>query len=319
MRWSLRSIALAQALLVLAACSAGPGTSSAPLSSVSSPTASPSTAATDESAPSTSAPRMPSAEPSVSAPGDSVPIPADTYARVVTDDLRVRSKPGVSDDSKKLEPLLQDGELIVIVDGPVQASGYDWYQVQPVIRIDDATPAPPFGWVAAAGKDGEPWIESATVDCPAAPADAYGLTNLGADRQMFYGITCFSGQDLTIEARLVAPEIGCEADPPWTVEPLWLDSCGGPDYALVPLDVAEAYYHPFFEPDVDLSIAAHPDDDFEDWPFVEARGMFDHPAAMTCRNVAGQETGGLPEPDPASTILGCRAQFVVTSIRRAAP
>ena len=41
-------------------------------------------------------------------PRDSVPIPPDTYARVVTDDLRVRSKPGVSEDSKKLEPLLQN-------------------------------------------------------------------------------------------------------------------------------------------------------------------------------------------------------------------
>ena len=36
-------------------------------------------------------------------------IRADSYARVVTNDLRVRSKPGVSDDSKKLKPLLQDG------------------------------------------------------------------------------------------------------------------------------------------------------------------------------------------------------------------
>ena len=315
MRWSVRSFALAQALLVLAACNAGPATTSAPPSSASSPSASPSTRATEEPAPSTSAPRMPSAEPKASVPGDSVPIPSDAYARVVTNDLRVRSKPGVSDDSTKLEPLLQEGELVVVVDGPVQASGYDWYQVHPVIPIDTDTPRPPFGWVAAAGKDGEPWIEPATVDCPAAPADAYGLTNLGADQEMFYGITCFSGQELTIEARLVAPEIQCGAETPWTVEPLWLDFCGGPGHALVPLDVAEAYYSPAFAPGVDLSIAAHQDDEFEEWPIVEARGMFDHPAAMTCRNTTGYEMPGLLEPDPASTIFNCRARFVVTSIR----
>ena len=111
---------------------------------------------------------MASAEPSVGVPGDSVPIPPDTYARVVTDDLRVRSKPGVSDDSKKLEPLLQDGVLLVVLDGPVQASGYDWYQVQPTLTSDTAGPYP-FGWVAAADKDGEPWIEPETV-MPTAPA-----------------------------------------------------------------------------------------------------------------------------------------------------
>ena len=63
---------------------------------------------------------------------DSVPIPADTYAIVTANDLRVRSKPGVSDDSKKLEPLLQPGDVVVVLDGPVQASGYDWYLVQAI-------------------------------------------------------------------------------------------------------------------------------------------------------------------------------------------
>jgi len=33
----------------------------------------------------------------------------------------------VSDDSKKLEPLLPDGVRLLIVDGPVPASGNDWY------------------------------------------------------------------------------------------------------------------------------------------------------------------------------------------------
>ena len=58
---------------------------------------------------------------------DSVPIPADAYARVVTNDLRVRTKPGVSADSKKLDPLLQDGEPLFVLDGPDQASRYAWY------------------------------------------------------------------------------------------------------------------------------------------------------------------------------------------------
>ena len=50
---------------------------------------------------------------------------------------------------------------MVVLDGPVQASGYDWYLVQPTIMSDTEQPYP-FGWVAAAGKDGEPWIEPMT-------------------------------------------------------------------------------------------------------------------------------------------------------------
>ena len=255
------------------------------------------------------------AEPSVSVPGDSVPIPADTYAEVVTDDLRVRSKPGVSEDSQKLEPLLQSGQLLVVVDGPTSASGYEWYQVQPVTQHDTDTPTPPFGWVAAASKDGEPWIEPKTVTCPAAPTDPYGLTNLKAEGTMHYGITCFSGQEMTIEARLGIPEIMCGAEPLWLVEPAWLDTCISSGYTLVPLEIAEAYYTPAFAPGVDLSIAGRAEDDFEDWPIVEARGMFDHPAALTCRNVSSYNPDVYPEPDRALTILGCRSQFVVTSIR----
>ena len=54
---------------------------------------------------------------------DSVPIPADTYAIVVADDLRVRSKPGVSDDSKKLEPPLQPGDVVPSFFNPVIVAG----------------------------------------------------------------------------------------------------------------------------------------------------------------------------------------------------
>jgi len=43
-----------------------------------------------------------------------------------------------------------------VIGGPVRASGYVWYQVVPVSFVLDGHPA--LGWVAAAGKDGEPWI-----------------------------------------------------------------------------------------------------------------------------------------------------------------
>ena len=246
---------------------------------------------------------------------DAVPIPSDTYARVVTNDLRVRSKPGVSDDSKKLEPLLQEDELLVVLDGPVKDSGYDWYQVQPVIPVDMGIGSIPFGWVAAADKDGEPWIEPTAVSCPQAPSDAYGLTNLVDGVDMFYGVTCFGGKELMITARFATPEAGCGTELPWTVEPDWFDDCRSRDYFLAPLEITEALYFPAFAPGVDTSFAGEPDGEQDEWPVVEAIGMFDHQAANTCRNHTSDDEPGLPEPDPAQTILFCRAKFVVTSMR----
>ena len=72
----------------------------------------------------------------------------------------------MSDDSKKLEPLLQDGDRLLVLDGPVQASGYDWYQVKPLTRLGAPSELAPLGWVAVAGKDGEPWIEQTAAACP---------------------------------------------------------------------------------------------------------------------------------------------------------
>ena len=176
MRRSILSLSAAAAVcLVLAACGAATATTPS-----LSPSPSPSPAAAIEPSPTASAAPMASAEPNVGVPGDSVPIPPDTYARVVTDDLRVRSNPGVTDDSTTLEPLLRDGVRVVVLDGPVQASGYDWYLVQPTITSDTADPYP-FGWVAAAGpgwravdRAGDRRVPAATNDCRGTGRDEPG-------------------------------------------------------------------------------------------------------------------------------------------------
>ena len=73
----------------------------------------------------------------------------------VSDALRVRSAPGVSDDSVKYEPLLPLGTELLVVGGPVEASGYTWWQVEPLsFSLQEAN----VGWVAMADHDGEPWI-----------------------------------------------------------------------------------------------------------------------------------------------------------------
>jgi serpin B len=115
------------------------------------------------------------------------PVPADPFLGhvvvTVSDGLRVRSQPRVSDDSLKYEPLLPLSTELQVIDGPVIASGYVWYKVTPVsFSLRDG---PGNGWVAMAGKDGEAWIalaggplagielaQSSVVRAPAVPAAA---------------------------------------------------------------------------------------------------------------------------------------------------
>ena len=96
------------------------------------------------------------------------PKPSDPFlgqvVTTVSDNLRVRSEPRVADDSIKYEPLLPLGTELQVLDGPVMGSGYTWYKVAPVsFAMSDGAGS---GWVAMAGKDGEPWI--ALADAPIA-------------------------------------------------------------------------------------------------------------------------------------------------------
>ena len=89
-------------------------------------------------------------------PAATATLPPGSMAMTVTDRLRARSEPRVSGDSVKYEPLLPVGTQLLVIEGPVQASGYDWYHVAPVAIT--LTGGVADGWVAAADHDGTPWI-----------------------------------------------------------------------------------------------------------------------------------------------------------------
>jgi len=133
----------------------------------SSPSAGPTPAGTP-AASATTAP--PTSSPAIVTPTPVAPMPSASMApadpllgRVVvtvSDSLVVRSEPRVSDDSTIYEPWLPLGTELTVLGGPVAGSGYAWYLVAPVSF--EGLGGPGFGWVAAAGKDSEPWIAPAT-------------------------------------------------------------------------------------------------------------------------------------------------------------
>jgi hypothetical protein len=284
-----------------------------------SPTATPTLQpATFSASPGSTATASAPSEPTATATTVAIPtarpdgIMSDAFAVVATNDLRVRTKPGVSDDSIKLEPLLWNGALLFVIDGPVAASGYDWFLVMPMGEADlQVHPDPPrLGWVAAAGKDGEPWVRAQSFGC--ARADPFDtLSDFDYPPSGLIGLACFGDSPLRFDADLVSGRVEC--DPPSTREPAWLDPC---QEGLALADPGRVKDDPrrldvAFDPAIDVDALPEGGSGVE--AAVTVTGRYDHRAARTCRLEPGPSNGN-QVPRPELVVLGCRAQFVVTSI-----
>ncbi len=278
------SSALLVACLLLSACgSAGVSISLSPSSSgplANQPAAAPS--ATAEATPSATT-RVVGA------------LATDGIAEVVTNDLVVRSLPEISEESIMDPVRLSDGKLLFVLDGPVTADGYDWYQVSPfdATLSDIADGSPRLGWVAAGG-DGEEWIAPWSADCPEASVTALRYTPL----PLLVG--CFGDRELTLEG-----ELGdCTHIVPGTVSPDWLTTT----FCIL--------YEDNYSGGLVGPFTFHlPPEDFEvhegKGQQVRITGRFDHPSAQTCEHHPLEDEE--PEP-PELVVLGCRGRFVVTEI-----
>lgn len=268
-----RPVATVALALVLAACSAPPtvpsGTTSAP-----GPTA---TDGISAIGPTTGTDRTPE---------------LGAVLVTIVDGIRVRSRPEISAESQLLEPLLPRGTRLFVLEGPVQASGYDWYHVSPISLGQGA----PEGWVAKGSRDGVPWLETGSVTCAAAPTTVPALAALTPGHRL----ACFGRQSITVRGKFLNCQ--CEIDGP-PMDPSWFGvsevrfladpSRSGPlgdvdDALWVVLDPAGTYPDP-----VPLG------------QVLDVTGMFDHPAAAACT----MSDGALSERTPS-----CRFAFAVTSI-----
>ncbi len=234
----------------------------------------------------------------------------DSIVVTVADRVLVRSKPDVAADSRQLTPLLPVGTQLFVVDGPVSAAGYSWYQVQPLGS------AGPFGWVAAADRDGTPWVRNADISCPASP----GLAEV-ATRDPLIGLACYGGRRIRFSARLGGFDgLVCPDTPPlsWAVDPGWLDPCGL-DGALTPATgkPKDGYFLARFGPSVDRAALPGYGDNADIWTKVKVIGRYDHPSARRCRGRAIPD--GIRPPPRASIVLTCRSEFVITSIKVVEP
>lgn len=78
------------------------------------------------------------------------PLQAGDIAAMVTDGrLVIRTLPQATADSAIFKTRLHPGQRVLLLEGPVEGSGYPWFRVR-VGALE--------GWVAAASRDGEPWL-----------------------------------------------------------------------------------------------------------------------------------------------------------------
>ena len=220
----------------------------------------------------------------------------DAVVSVVEGPLRVRSLPRVADDSDKFDPLLQTGQLLFVIDGPIRASEYDWYLVQTIGGPGHV------GWVASADHDGTAWLELANVDCPADP-EAVDVGQMAGEIRLH----CYGSRELQLFGSISSGPMCGDGGGVGGTE--WVASCRtslfmGPDEV------------PLLDPD---GVVQLPPDWPDGGPFdAMVVAHMDDPAARTCEP-SGSEVSPYPELAKASAVVSCRATFVVTSFEPAAP
>lgn len=232
--------------------------------------------------------------PATAAPPADITFAPHDIAQVATTGLVVRSAPGVGGDSEIFDWMLDAPTLLYVFDGPVSADGYEWYQVMPS-RVDYLPSPYGVGWVAAAGKDGEPWIRPATPTCPRPTTDGLAaLSGLGA-------LACFSDLLLEVEGTLG----GCMARDPavFPAEP-WQTRCW-----LAPFDCCpQVIPYPTGLPTWFETGGSLP---FEGQQSSRLIGHFDDPSAGNCPDTAPD--GAAPVPEGWGRFV-CRTGFVVTDV-----
>jgi hypothetical protein len=193
---------------------------------------------------------------------------------------------------------------MLIVDGPVAADGYDWYEIQTDDELVDL-----FGWVAA-GKDGEEWIAPARPRCWGQP-DAAGVA--GLSRIDF--LVCYGEARVRVRARAdalwdatdragscgwIRPTGTCDVDNPWLLLPaaaVTLVTESGDEHEVVlamPPDLSEAMEQLPRQSTVQLTVS------------------MDGPEAAACR-ARDADTGEPLIPDDQA-VTACRLQFVIQEV-----
>lgn len=238
------------------------------------------------------------------------PLVADTLAEVVSDRVRIRSEPRIAEDSIKYEPLLDVGDQLLILDGPVIANDYEWYLIS-AFGFGDEFESWPVGWVARGDHDGTPWIRARADSCPTGTITMATVLAMWPQER----VACLGDRPLRLRGLVSGtlepdpctpePETACVDGPTWLT-----GEGGGGMRADVTADTGgQETPGPRLALDPDGPV---PSSAIPSYGMVDLEGAFDHPAAQDCRPGA---VGPGARPIPAAAARSsCRSRFVVTRV-----
>ena len=228
-------------------------------------------------------------------------------ATVVADSVVVRTEPGRQSDFV-IQPCTGDGgpcpnlllgpntqfTSVYLIDGPVQADGYEWYLA--AVTSPYSLFAEQVGWVPAGDRAG-PWLVPAETDCPQEPIELADVTYAAIPPLEL--LACVGSRELTLTGWLPAPppsEAASDVCQPLSDREAFCDF-GYTILRPVEGEWAGSADHLPWIGETAAGLSAPPRD-----AWVTIRGSFDHPASAECFDGA-----------PFSVLL-CRTDFVVTSI-----
>jgi hypothetical protein len=276
----------------------------------------------------------PDALPSEVAAGTATPEPSDTavasaspspaqgisvgmMVTPVVEGVTLRESPGTA--GTRIGTLAQ-GPPNYVVDGPVDADGYTWYQLSgpglpPASGCITPVPTDPlecptwFGWAAVADPDDEgAWFAPTSVDCPDPAEETDAFIRL----QQILLLACYGDAELTFEAFYSElPEGGLGGtDCTGETAIMWL-YCLDQGYYQVTSSPGAMAMTLFVDPASGVTLP-------ERGSWLLITGAFDHPDAARCAAAALDDNKQSPLPDPEQAVLGCRTHFVVTAVEETA-
>jgi hypothetical protein len=231
----------------------------------------------------------------------------NAFAHVVAASVNVRTAAGLDAgkvgipiaDAEPLPAVLgtaTGSEHVYILEGPVEADGFEWFRVAPIEYEGYGTIGPLFiGWMAA-GDGVDPWLVVENP-CPEGPLTLSDLTYTATTTNWATRLGCFRGQELTLRGWF--PELPPDVTGECPNEPAFLMCTFAVD--IRPIEMS--FYDPRNANRLDFAV--NPESGLVLPPrgqWIEITGHWDDPASALC---------------PTDTDLGtlsCRIQFVVTSI-----
>ncbi|MEP7081418.1 MAG: hypothetical protein ABI841_00425 [Chloroflexota bacterium] len=279
-----------------------------------------------EASPLPSGSSTPSASASGSAVGAETPAPTagplavDTIAVTTVDRLSVRREPGTT--AERLGSLTAGSENFV-AEGPTEADGLSWYLVSTLglppnsgcavqaLETDPYNCPVWFGWVAGASEDGEPWLVTQALDCPAQPFNAQQLILARTDLQR---LACLGGTPFTFRAwwPQIPDDAGLGGSCAAQDRPSGWLLCQNVNYNQVTINESEGFGG------VGALISINPASGIsmpERGMWVELRVHLDDPAAQGCADGAEEVYA---DPVPEQAILNCRALMVLEAVQAVA-